>query len=308
MLFSSPVSFEEALASRRVKALMPTTASSYDLARLAPEIRERAIFSARTASARHLANINATVMRVLDPGYVYDPRTGEKRPAGPGESVNEARARELLRDSLRSIGYSPDQVGAAPGSLRDLGSERRLNLIVDMNVGMARGYGWWAQGQSAAVLDQWPAQELVRVESRVNPRGDWPERWVAAGGRISPGGRMVALKNDPVWTNLSRFGLPYPPFDYGSGMGVEDVDRDTAVSLGLIDEDTQIAPQDRGFNDDLAEERNRQEELIETIKRSLGRAATVDRDNVLHLDTRPARQVGQEGTAARLGLQPLAET
>ena len=37
---------------------------------------------------------------------------------------------------------------------------------------------------------------------------------------------MVALKEDPVWTRISRFGQPWPPFDFNSGMGVEDVSHD----------------------------------------------------------------------------------
>jgi hypothetical protein len=99
------------------------------------------------------------------------------------------------------------------------------------------------------VLDQWPAQELIRViDSRV--KRDWPARWAEAGGEFF-GPRMVALKNDPIWTRLSRFGLPYPPFDFNSGMDVRDVDRDEAMALGLIDRDTQIAPQSRDFNTDL---------------------------------------------------------
>ncbi len=51
---------------------------------------------------------------------------------------------------------------------------------------------------------------------------------------------MIALKSDAVWTNLSRFGRPYPPFDYGSGMGVEDVDRDEAIELGLLPKDEPV--------------------------------------------------------------------
>ena len=45
---------------------------------------------------------------------------------------------------------------------------------------------------------------------------------------------MIALKNDPVWTALSRFGRPWPPFDYDSGMGIADIDRETAETLGLL--------------------------------------------------------------------------
>jgi hypothetical protein len=40
-----------------------------------------------------------------------------------------------------------------------------------------------------------------------------------AGGQIF-GGRMIALKSDPIWTAISAFGTPYPPFDYNSGMWV----------------------------------------------------------------------------------------
>ncbi|MBR0198127.1 MAG: hypothetical protein IJQ34_08330, partial [Kiritimatiellae bacterium] len=69
-----------------------------------------------------------------------------------------------------------------------------------------------------------------------NPRGDWPKRWQKAGGKIFPGGRMIALKDDPVWVKLSVFDNPFPPFDWGSGMGLEDIGRKEAVKLGLIDD------------------------------------------------------------------------
>ena len=63
----------------------------------------------------------------------------------------------------------------------------------------------------------------------------WQNRWKNAGGKFH-GGRMIALKDDPVWTKLSAFGTPYPPFDWGSGMGVRDIDRKTAIDLKLIDD------------------------------------------------------------------------
>jgi hypothetical protein len=288
MLFSAPVSFDDALASRRVKAILPTTGSSADLARLAPAIRERAAFSARTVSAQHLARINDVIDRILDPDHVTDPVTGQRRPVQPGERVNEARGRELLRESLRSIGYSPSDVGARPGTLQDLGSERRLNTIIDTNVAMARGYGWFAQGQNAAVLDQWPAQELVRYEQRTEPR-DWHTIWRSKGGMVYRGigldgkeGRLVALKDDPIWERINEdFGLPYPPFAWGSGVGVEDVDRDTAVALGLIAEDAQIEPQDRGFNDDLhaaLSAMDRQSALFAAIRDLMGDSVEIDGD------------------------------
>jgi len=286
MLFDQPIPFAEALASRRLKALLPTTASSRDLARLPAEIRERAMFSARTASASHLARIDSIVNQILDPKTVYDPATGQTRPARPGEHMSEPRAREIIRASLRSIGYDPADIDAAPGSLKDLASERRIRVILDTNADMARGYGQFKQGQTTAILDQWPAQELVRIQSR-QERRNWHETWRGAGGKVYSGagldgrpGRLVALKNDPIWSRISIFGLPYPPFDWNSGVGLDDVDRDDAVALGLIDRDRQIQPQDRPFNQGVQAappaHPQRQSTLFAAILQALGNRVFFD--------------------------------
>jgi len=160
---------------------------------------------------------------------------------------DRATQRAELKKLLATLKYEP--VAGEEGSLTDLSSDRRLNLILDQNLAQAQGYGRWAQGQDPSVLDQWPAQELVRVIDSDKKR-DWAARWAEAGGTFY-GGRMIALKNDPIWTRLSRFGTPYPPFDFNSGMDVADIDRDEAEALGLIAPDAQIAPQSRDFNTDL---------------------------------------------------------
>jgi hypothetical protein len=59
---------------------------------------------------------------------------------------------------------------------------------------------------------------------------------------------MIALKTDPIWEALSRFGQPWPPFDYGSGMGVVAIDADEAIALGLIDEGELLTPSLPEFN------------------------------------------------------------
>jgi hypothetical protein len=100
------------------------------------------------------------------------------------------------------------------------------------------------------VLDAFPAQELVREEDRKQPR-DWESRWTAAGGELIDG-RMVALKTDPIWTKISRFGTPWPPFDFGSGMGLNDISRDEAEQLGLIEPGAPVAAEDEYFNKELA--------------------------------------------------------
>lgn len=53
-----------------------------------------------------------------------------------------------------------------------------------------------------------------------------------AGGKLYDG-RMIALRNDPIWRGISRFGSPVPPFDFNSGMGLEEVNRFEAEALGV---------------------------------------------------------------------------
>jgi len=114
----------------------------------------------------------------------------------------------------------------------DPGSAARAALVVDTNAGLAAGYAAFAQGSAYGARMAFPAQELVRVEARDEER-DWHAIWREHGGAFY-GGRMVALKGDPVWVGISRFGLPYPPFDYNSGMGLDEVAHEEAVALGLI--------------------------------------------------------------------------
>ena len=226
MNFAAPIPFAQAIESRAVKQLLPTELRTSLLSTIPAELRERAMFSAGVTNAEHLQGFSDQVDELL---------------AG---RTDRATARTALKRMLGSLGATVDET-----DLTDLRSDSRLNLILDTNLQQAQGYGHWAQGQDPAVLDQWPAQELVRIQEADQPR-DWPGRWAAAGGTFFDG-RMIALKNDPIWKAISRFGTPYPPFDFNSHMDVEDVDRDTAIEAGLIDRDTEIAPQSRDFNTDL---------------------------------------------------------
>lgn len=227
MNFTEPVPFREALASREVRTVLPTELRTRLLDEIAPELRERAMFSAGVTSAEKLQDMDDLIGQLLE------------------GKIDRATARTELKRRFGTLGAEVDET-----DLTDLASDARLNLILDTNVAQAQGYGSWAQGQDEDILDQWPAQELFRaIQSRV-PR-DWTQRWADAGGRFF-GGRMIALKDDPIWTEISRFGTPYPPFDFGSGMDVRDIIRDEALQLGLIDRDTRIEPQTRGFAEDLA--------------------------------------------------------
>jgi len=226
MIFPEPLPFKEAIESRAVRQILPTDFRTKLLAEIAPELRERAMFSAGVTNTEFLQDASDKIDELL---------------AG---TTDRATKRAELKQLLDRLGYRP--VEGEEGSLTDLSSDNRLNLILDTNLQMAQGYGSWKQGQQPEILDQWPAQELIRVIDAEKPR-PWAKRWSDAGGKF-PGGRMIALKNDPIWTRISRFGLPYPPFDFNSGMDVQDVDREEAMALELIDRDTVIAPQSRDFN------------------------------------------------------------
>jgi hypothetical protein len=64
---------------------------------------------------------------------------------------------------------------------------------------------------------------------------------------------MIARKDSPIWEALSRFGTPYPPFDFNSGMWTKDVSREEAVGFGILGEWDRVVPQERGFEADLKE-------------------------------------------------------
>lgn len=295
MLFARPERFADALAAREVKAALPTTASSAELARIAAEVRERALFSARVQDANFLRQADELVRRIVSPETVRDPATGLERPARPGDYMDQATARLELRNYLRSISYAP--AAGDEGGIKDLSSDSRLNLVIRTNVEMAQGYGGWQSGQAPAALVAAPAQELYRLEARKEPR-PWGQIWNNAiqslGDRTSAipvadpmaESGMVALKNDPIWTEINQnFGLPYPPFAFGSGMWVRDVLLDDAIALGLIGpDDAPPAPQDRGFNDDLAMDLSPEEassKLFATLLQTLGPDWTVA-NGVLH--------------------------
>lgn len=196
---------------------VPTTADSAALAKLPAQLRAQALFSARLNLADPLAEIGRSISGIL---------SGTK-------SASESR--RDIRAALAVADYEP----TGPG-IKDHTTQKRLDLILQQNVRSARGYARRAEGMDPDTLDLWPAQELVRVYGRKAPR-DWKARWIASGGELA-GGKMIALKTSPIWMSLSRFGVPWPPFDFGSGMGVRDVSRADAEALGLIAPEDVLTP------------------------------------------------------------------
>ena len=243
MPITSPIPISDALRLQQAKSILPLPpeiGSALIQDQLPASLRQRLFFSARTPYAQYLSETDNLLKRLLQPDA-----------AAPGESINPAIIRGEMKKQLAALGYQPDP--ALRGTLQDLSSDRRTNLIIQMQTSMAGNYGKWRQAQSPTVLSMWPADEMYRA---IRPKGQgrpWSERWNEARANLGPDntsateardnnlGPFVALKNDPIWSAISTFGNPYPPFDYGSGMRTRDVPRARAIALGVLSPDN--APQ-----------------------------------------------------------------
>lgn len=219
-------------ASDRVlkNAITGSGLSSAAWGRVQAGLRDRAFFSARVEEARVLHALRNQVAAITD------------------GSLSQSEMRRDMRTLLGRLGYDP---GEDRGTIKDLLTKSRLDVITDVNKRQARGWAQHLEATSEGALLAFPAYELVRVQPRKAPR-DWTARWMDNGGRLFEG-RMIALKTDPIWSAISTFGTPYPPFDYNSGMGVRDVGRRECIRLGVIEDgDQEQKPPEPDFNGSLS--------------------------------------------------------
>lgn len=239
MIFTAPMPFTAALDSAEVRSILPTTGSHADLQRLDPQIKRRALWSARVTSVEHLQKLQ-------------DLRDGILR----GE-IDQATARLQIKQLLAEQGYQPDPEQA--GGLQDLSSDQRIDLQLETNVNVARGAGWYEEGQDPVVLDAFPAQELIDTAPGGDPkrRRDWAARWAICGGQFY-NGRMIAPKGDPIWRKLGDpslfpdgLGNEWAPYAINSAWRTRDVARDESVALGVIADNTEILPRPLDLNAEL---------------------------------------------------------
>jgi hypothetical protein len=231
-----------------IRDLLPTTLGSAQIRdAIAADIRARAVFSARVGNAAFLTELKKQIDALA---------AGE---------TNLASARLALREILAAVGYTPeegfrDAEGEVPpaeeGSLQDISSTRRLELILRTQLALVRGRGQQARGMEAARLRQFPAWELDRYHEKAEPRwwggkhlGTAPvkekkvdprPRWIIAGGTPTADGRLIALKGDPIWGELGSSGnfddaldVDFPPFAFNSGMRWVEVSRGECLALGI---------------------------------------------------------------------------
>lgn len=280
--------FREAEAFNRRRGVLPTSLTSYELEQLDAGIRRQAFFLSRVTEAGMLQDFQDIVGDLIGGDF-----------AGPGQYLDQPTVRLRLKQLIARSAYQPEP--GREGTISDLRTDQRLNLIIETQVKMAQGAGQWQKANSEGARLAFPAQELVRLYQRRVPRGYeevkgrvvernpnyWRDRWTAAGGQLYDG-RMIALKGDAVWEKISRFGTPWPPFDFNSGMDVKNVGRREAVALGLIEPNERVpdprSQYEYGSEDTLKASGNYdaaiQARLTEALKGGLGQSFAV-RDGVL---------------------------
>lgn len=273
-------------------------------------VRENAFWSAKLVHAKHVSDLKAACKDALKGGrrrvrdlhsskwtaseleQEVDPETGK---VSPGSGVKRGDIEvQMTRDMMvREMRFRAHERGLTPDGPRDIeniASAPRIRLIHDMAVDSTRERVRFEEGADRDTLFAYPAQRLIREEFRRVPR-DWGERWAqaaaeVAGEGVATNGEWVARKDSPIWTALSAFGRPYPPFDYGSGMGVEDVDRDEAVALGLVEPQEEISNPVEQYQQDLEASTMQmgeaEKEWLRSVLEAEGGTVTETPDGMMH--------------------------
>ena len=212
------------------KALVGSNIDSREWNSVQAGLRDRAFFSSQVAEHQFLDAF----------------RTGSAAHAAGAADISKIRM--VIRDYLTRKDYRPtDDIR---GTIKDLTSKARLDVIIKTNVATARGFVRYANGMSPGAFAAFPAMKLLRIRQRKQGRA-WDARWKAAGdsvgwkGATPDFGTRTALKDSPIWQALGEgaggyrdgLGNPYPPFAWGSGVGVVDVSRKEAIELGLISDE-----------------------------------------------------------------------
>jgi len=273
-LLTTFVPIEDAVKALERRTPVASALKSAGWGEMARGLRRDAFWSAGVEHAKFLSTAQEKLLQSIK---------GERvRLAGGEANMDQGRFVKDMRSLVqgaRSTGELPAGPSATP--LQDIGSSTRLRLIYDMQTRMAQGEARWRRQQDPDVLNMWPAQELTR-SSAAQPRPDayWEGRWLqaaqdsgddAAGTLMDETGRFVALKTSGIWEALSVFGVPWPPFDYGSQRRLRNVARDEAVELGLLQEETTLEPIDQKFDRDLeASTANMSPEAVDGLLQAFG--------------------------------------
>jgi hypothetical protein len=236
----------DALAAAQKRGLLPTSLSTAELRELGAQVLARSVFSAKASNTIFVSDLKKIIDQLA---------------AG---NIGEGQARTALWEVLDMLDYDAERGGfpgeelepAIKGTLQDLKSFRRRDLIVRTQRDLMQGAGLQMRGSEPDRLSEFPAWELVRWYDVKDAR-DWPGRWAIAGGKPRVAGRdamaykfvgeptgFIALKGDPVWGELGSYenfsdalGVDHPPFYFNSGMGWREVSKEEAADLGITGPD-----------------------------------------------------------------------
>jgi hypothetical protein len=247
--------FREAVTELAQKKILPTNATSAEIRGWDAAVRRRSFVSAQTTIEKLLDGYKERIEKIVKPVQVRraDRVTLENPEGFVTEGLNIATARLETKQLLQSMGYQPEQ--GKRGTIQDLSSDARVNLVLETNSQLVQGAGHFIQGNAPGVIDEFPCWEFLRFEGRESER-DWKTRWKIAAQSVGDvdalrvleeTGRMIARKDSPIWQALGdgvggyqdTLGNPFPPFAFKSGMWVQDVSYDECVSLGIPVENMQ---------------------------------------------------------------------
>lgn len=268
-MFVRPQPFEEAVSKLGSRTPIAAALSSEEWSRIPLALRERAFFSAQVEEVRWLQDT-----RDMLTDFLRSHRESVKTPSG---NVTEALRIGSKADFVQYAREQAIALGVGPvdphdkGGLKDPQSQKRLELIFDVQTQAAFSYGDWKASMDPVVLDEFPAWRFIREAEVKKPR---------AVHAMNEG--VVRLKTDiGFWMTMNDpsfggFGVPWGPWGFHSGMGVEDVDREEAERLGLLQPGEVVQPAEQPFNEKLkASTRGLDPEMIEHLKKSFGNQITI---------------------------------
>lgn len=281
MQFVKPVPFREAIEKIGKKTPIGSQLNSTEWSAVPVALRERAFFSSQVESVRFL-------QRGKDAVGDFIAGNRETLPNGQVALKTGSRA-QFVRD-MSAFAVAEGMGPLVPddeGTIKDIRSQRRLDLIFDVQTQQAQDYGYWKQGMDPDVLEEFPAQRFIRVKDVKDPR----DRHAEFEGQ-------VALKSDvDFWQRINEdFGVPWGPWGWGCGHDVEDVDRDAAERMGLIKPGDRMPPVEKEFNDRLeSSTAGLDDEMQEVLREAFGDQIVIKDDSARWLTQAPEGQTSRTG-------------
>ena len=268
-----PAKFKEAIRRLGKKKPVARKLSSKQWAAMPTQIRERAYFTSNVESMKFL---NRSQKMIKD--YLAGAREMVTTPDGRRVSALKKTSRADFVYEMQKLAKQMGMGNVLPPGedmsrdmitrTKDIASETRLNLIFDTQTQQAQSYGYYKQGQAPAILDAYPAQRFIRAEQRKVPRP------------LHKRNRNEVRRKDDMefWLRMNDqsiggLGVPFGPWGFNSGMDVEDVRRDKAIQMGLIEKNEQVLPPDDTFNKGLKASADVEPEFLKKFLDKMGKDA-----------------------------------